>query len=166
MIAALFASIAVASSPALGTAEGRCRERETGPAILVEALGLKDRQGLLRLELYPARDGDFLTDDNILIAAGKTFARVDLPVPHAGSARLCIRVPHAGAYALSLLHDRNANLKFDPSSDGIGFTGNPKLGWSKPGARQATVIAGPGLTHAEIRLNYLHGLAMRPEAVE
>ncbi len=166
MIAVVLASATLASSPMLGKAEGACREGETGPAILVEAVGLKDREGLLRLELYPARDGDFLGDDNLLIAAGKTFARVDMPVPKNGAARLCIRVPRAGNYALSLLHDRNSNLKFDLSNDGIGFPGNPRLGWSKPKAAVATVTAGAGLTRIAIRLNYRHGLFMRPESDE
>jgi uncharacterized protein (DUF2141 family) len=102
----------------------------------------------------------------VLVQAGKTFARVDVPVPASGPARLCIRVPRAGSYTLSLLHDRNANLKFDFRSDGIGFPGNPRLGWSKPKAAQATMAAGAGLTHVEIRLNYLHGIMMQPEASE
>lgn len=153
---------AMVSTPDLGKREGRCRPDETGPAIIVDAVGLKDRRGLLRLELYPDNDADFLADDNLLLSAGKSFARIDLPVPSAGPARLCIRVPRPGGYALSLLHDRNANLKFDLSGDGIGFPGNPRLGWSRPRAAQAAITAGPGITHIEIRLNYRRGLAMRP----
>lgn len=166
MIGTMIATTMIASTPALGKAEGACRNPENGPAFLVEAIGLKDRQGLLRLELYPATDGDFLADDNVLIEAGKPFARVDMPVPHAGPVRLCIRAPRPGTYALSLLHDRNANLKFDLSSDGIGFPGNPKLGWSKPKAQQASVTVGTGSARIDIRLNYRHGLFMRPENAE
>jgi len=158
----LLAAATLASTPDLGKREGACRPNEPGPAVLIEALGLKDRTGLLRAELYPDADGDFLADDNILIAAGKTFARVDMPVPATGPARLCIRVPRPGRYALSLLHDRNANLKFDLSTDGIGFPGNPKLGWSRPKAAKAAFDAGPGLTTVAIRLNYRRGLFMRP----
>lgn len=159
---ALALSAALLSSPELGKPEGRCRTGETGPAIVVDALGLKDRQGVLRLELYPDDDQDFLADDNILLSAGKTFARTDIEVPATGPASLCIRVPRPGRYALSLLHDRDGNLKFDLSADGIGFPGDPRLGWSRPKASQASVIAGPGLTHIAIRLNYRRGLAMRP----
>src|SRR5689334_20217620 len=96
------------SSPELGQAEGRCRLGENGPAFLVDVIGLKDRRGLLKLELYPANDEDFLEDDNILLNAGKTFRRVEIAVPPAGPVELCIRAPAAGLYALSLLHDRDA----------------------------------------------------------
>jgi uncharacterized protein (DUF2141 family) len=150
------------STAALGKHEGVCRPNEPGPAVLLAITGFKDRSGLLRAELYPAVDGDFLADDNVLLSQGKTFARVDIPVPASGPVELCIRVPRPGRYALSLLHDRNGNLKFDLSVDGIGFPGNPKLGWSKPGADKAAFQAGPGLTPLSIRLNYLRGLGMRP----
>jgi uncharacterized protein (DUF2141 family) len=153
---------AIASTRTLGVAEGSCRRPEPGPAILVSITGLKDRAGLLRLELYPDDDADFLADDNQLVAAGKSFARADLPVPPAGPVSLCIRVPRPGRYALSLLHDRDANLKFGMFSDGIGFPGNPRLGWSKPKAADASILAGPGITHTTIVLAYRHGFGMRP----
>ena len=142
----------------LGKAEGACRPGETGPALLVTAVGLKDRQGNLKLEVYPANDQDFLQDDKILVAQGKTFRRVEVPVPASGPAELCIRIPSAGRYAVSLLHDRDANRKFSVSIDGVGFSGNPKLGWSKPSAAQSSVVAGSGLTPVRIILNYRHGL--------
>ena len=142
----------------LGKAAGRCRTNEAGPAVIVSVVGLKDRDGLLRVELYPANDKDFLEDDKILVRAGKTFNRVEKPLPPSGPVELCIRVPNPGPYTLSLLHDRDSNLKFGISSDGIGFPGNPRLGLSKPKAAASTFIAGPGLTTISIRLNYRHGL--------
>jgi len=153
----------LASSPDLGIAAGRCRATETGPAFLVEVAGLKDRAGRLKLELYPATDGDFLADDNVLIAAGKAFARVEDTAPPEGPVQLCIRAPHAGRYALSLLHDRNGDRKFQPSTDGIGFSNNPKLGWSKPGADRVAVDVGDAPRRIMIVMNYRHGLSMRPE---
>jgi len=162
MAAMVLIAAAIVSTRSLGVAEGVCRRPEPGPAIMVSVAGLKDRAGLLRLELYPDNDADFLADDNQLMAAGKTFARADLPVPSAGPVSLCIRVPHPGRYALSLLHDRDGNLKFGMFSDGIGFPGNPRLGWSKPKAANASILAGPGITHATIVLNYRHGFGMRP----
>lgn len=154
----LLLSAPLPSSPDLGKAEGQCSVRETGPSLLVEVMGLKDRRGRLKLELYPANDDDFLEDDNILINAGKTFRRVELNVPSSGPVELCIRAPAAGRYSVSLLHDRDANRKFGLSVDGIGFGGNPKLGLSKPKAAAASVLVGDGPTHVRIVMNYRKGL--------
>jgi uncharacterized protein (DUF2141 family) len=160
---AVVASGAVASSPTLGTAEARCRPEEAGPAFIVEARGLRDRRGRIRLEAYPSNDRDVLADDNVLIAAGKVFRRVDEPVPAQGPVELCLRVPHPGAYSLSLLHDRDADRRFGIRADGVGFAGNPRLGLSKPRAAAARAVAGPGLTRVPIVLNYRHGIFFRPQ---
>ncbi len=158
----LLAGATVPSTPDLGTGEGRCRANERGPAFLVEVQGLRDRRGNLKLEVYPANDSDFLEDDNILISAGKTFRRVEKAVPPSGPVQLCVRVPSAGRYAVSLLHDRDSNRKFGWQVDGIGFAGNPKLGWSKPSASDASADARSGPTPVEIVMNYRRGLGMRP----
>jgi uncharacterized protein (DUF2141 family) len=154
----LLLAASLRSTPGLGKAEGQCRRGEEGPALLVEVAGLKDRRGLLKLELYPANDADFLQDDNVLIAAGKVFRRVEIPVPQASTVELCIRAPASGIYALSLLHDRDGNHRFGLSVDGIGFGGNPKLGWSKPRAAAASVRVGTTPTRTRIVLNYRRGL--------
>lgn len=158
MFLALVAAGAMRSGPDLGKAEGRCRAGESGPAFIVRVDGLKDRQGLLKLELYPANDGDFLADDDVLLRAGKAFARVETPVPAGGAVALCIRAPRAGSYALSLLHDRDANHKLGLSIDGVGFSGNPKLGLSKPKAAAAAVHAGDGPARLHVTMNYRRGL--------
>ncbi|HTI31031.1 MAG TPA: DUF2141 domain-containing protein [Sphingomonas sp.] len=152
------AALALPSTPSLGLAEGHCATPETRPSFLVTVLGLKDRTGRLRLELYPDNDSDFLADDNQLVAAHKTFARVDEAVPPSGPMTLCIRVPQPGWYTLSLLHDHNGDRKFTLSTDGIGFPNNPKLGWSKPKAAAARALARNGPTALQIRLNYRRGL--------
>jgi len=160
--ALLAAAGPVTPSPALGKAEAACRPKEAGPALVVHVVGLKDRKGLVRAEVYPANDADFLQDDAILINQGKTFRRVDLELPPSGPVTLCIRVPSAGRYSLSVLHDRNRNLKWDKFPDGLGFGGNPKLGWSKPKAASASVSAGATPTRVEVVMNYLRGLNYRP----
>ncbi|ETI65732.1 hypothetical protein C100_00075 [Sphingobium sp. C100] len=158
MIALFLLAAAIPSTPDLGKAEGRCRANENGPAYLVDVVGLKDREGRLKLELYPDNDEDFLADDNILVAAGKPFRRVELPVPSSGPVELCIRAPGPGTYALSLLHDRDANRRFALAVDGIGFAGNPKLRWSKPKATAASAPVGNGPSRLRIVLNYRRGL--------
>jgi len=150
--------LALASSPSLGVAAGRCRPTEPGPAIIVTAEGLKDRTGTLRAELYPPTDQDFLADDNILVSAGKTFRRVVIPVPATGPVRLCIRVPRAGQYALSLVHNRGNGETFSFLRDGIEFPGNPRLGLSRPRASTAFVHAGAGNINVSVRMNYHIGL--------
>ena len=150
------------SAPDLGKAEGRCRANESGPAFIVSAVGLKDRAGHLKLEVYPSNDTDWLQDDNILLYHGKTFRRVEEVTPQNGTPELCIRVPAPGPYSLMLLHDRNSDHKFQLSQDGVGFGGNPRMGWGKPRAAAARVVAGPGLTRITIVLNYFHGLSMSP----
>ncbi len=156
------AAAPVPSSPDLGKAEGLCRVGETGPALLIAIDGLKDRQGSLKLEVYPSNDADFLQDDNLLINAGKTFRRVEQPVPSSGPVTLCIRIPGPGAYSVSLLHDRDMNRKFGWTIDGIGFSGNPRLGWSKPHAAITRIMAAAGVTRTAIVLNYKRGLGVAP----
>lgn len=121
MISWLMMAASLASSPELGVEAGRCRANETGPAFLVDVTGLKDRSGRLKLELYPADGTDFLADDNVLVSAGKAFARVELRTPAEGPVTICIRAPRPGHYALTMLHDRNSDRKFQLSIDGVGF---------------------------------------------
>ena len=159
----LAAGPALRSSPDLGKAEGRCRAGESGPALLVEATGLKDRSGTMKLEIYPANEQDFLADDNVLIAAGKTFRRVEMATPASGAVVLCVRIPGPGTYAVSLLHDRDSNRKFGWKIDGIGFSGNPKLGWSKPKASSARMLVkSGGVSRISIVMNYKSGLGVGP----
>lgn len=163
MISGLLIAASIASSPDLGIAAGRCATAEAGAAFLIEVEGLKDRAGRLKLELYPADAQDFLADDNVLVAAGKPFARVDMPTPPAGPVRVCIRAPGAGRYALMLLHDRNGDHKFELSSDGVGFSRNPHLGWGKPSIEHVAVEVGNAPRRLSIVLNYRHGLGVRPQ---
>lgn len=159
----LAAGPALRSSPDLGKAEGRCRPGEPGPALLVEAKGLKDRSGLIKVELYPANDKDFLADDNVLVSQGKTFRRVEVPTPKAGAAVVCIRIPGPGTYTLTVLHDRDSDRKFNYKLDGIGFASNPKLGWSKPKWSSARVsVASAGVSRISVVMNYKNGLGVGP----
>jgi uncharacterized protein (DUF2141 family) len=156
------AAMPLRSTPDLGKREGECRPNETGPAFLVTPVGLLDRAGTLKLEVYPPNNHDLLEDDNVLISAGKVFRRVEEHVPQAGPITLCIRVPSPGAYSLVLLHDRDENRKYGWRVDGVGFSGNPHIGWGKPRADKTRVVAGSGLTRLSIVLNYHHGLGVAP----
>lgn len=148
----------IASSSTLGTAEGRCRANETGPAFRVTVEGLRDRRGRLKLEVYPSNETDFLEDDNVLVMAGKTFRRVEVPVPRSGNPVLCVRIPGSGDYSLSVLHDRDSNRRFGLSTDGVGFSANPRIRRRQPNAAETRIRAGMGITPARIVMNYRTGL--------
>lgn len=158
MIALMLIAAGVASSPELGKAEGRCRPNEQGPAYLLTVTGLKDRSGNLKLELYPPNDADFLEDDNILINAGKAFARVEVPVPSTDPVTLCIRAPRPGSYALVLMHDRDANRKFGLSIDGIAFPGDPRMCWGRPKAAKARATVGANPVRLSVTMQYRRSL--------
>lgn len=129
-----------------------------GPAIKVNVSGLKDRTGRLKLELYPANEGDFLKDDRDLKKEGKFFHRVWADMPASGDVALCIKAPTQGRYALLFTHDRDGRNKFDFWKDGAGFPSNQKLGRARPKLNQAVINVGPGVTVTNIRAQYLRGL--------
>ena len=162
LILAPVTASAIPSSTELGKEEGRCRPGEKGPAFLVTVPALKDHQGRLKLEVYPANATDFLADDDVLVGGGKVFRRVEEAIPATTPVHLCIRVPEGGPYGLVLLHDRNLDHKFNWTIDGIGFSNNPRLGWGKPAAKAVAVRAGPGLTPVTVVLNYRSGFGVAP----
>jgi uncharacterized protein (DUF2141 family) len=162
----MLAGATIPSTPDLGKAEGRCRSNEPGPAFIVNVAGLRDRTGRLKLEVYPATDVDFLADDNVLVAAAKTFRRVEVTVPASGQVELCVRVPRAGRYGVVVLHDRNSDRRFNWRLDGIGFAGNPRLGLSQPDVTEASAAASSGRSSLTIVMNYMRGMRMRPLATE
>jgi uncharacterized protein (DUF2141 family) len=150
------------SPPVLGPKPEACLDDAEGAAALVHISGFKDRAGILRVELYPAVEGDFLASSAKLKAEGKVFERIDNPMPQQGEADVCVPLPHAGPFAIAVLHDRNSSGKLDAFSDGFGFPNNPRLGYGKPAASEATFTAEAGVTRLDIVLNYWNGFAARP----
>ena len=148
----------IPSSPELGTADAVCRPGETGPALMIEIVGLKDHQGRLKVEVYPGVAGEFLADDNKLLMAGKTFRRVEGPVPAERTPHVCIRLPAPGRIAVTVLHDRDSNHRFNWQHDGVGFSNNPRLGFTEPTARSVAFDAGPGVTPVRVVMNYRNGV--------
>lgn len=164
--AATFAALAVlAGAPAaaqqaaaIGSDADACAANR-GPAIRVNVVGLKDRIGRLKLELYPATEEDFLKDDRDLVKEGKFFRRIWAATPARGDVALCIRAPAPGRYALLFTHDRDDKNKFNFWKDGAGFPSNAKLGRSRPQLSQALVTVGSGVTTVSVRAQYLRGLS-------
>lgn len=142
------------AEPILGPDAEACRPGGAGPAVLVRIPRLKDRAGMLRVELYDNRADAFLEKTS-------RVRRVEL-VPGDGSLVICLKPPAPGDYVLVVLHDRNGNGKFDFMGDGVGFSRNPKLGLAKP--RQADVLTriGSGVQIMDIVMNYRRGLGVVP----
>jgi uncharacterized protein (DUF2141 family) len=157
MGAVAIAAPAMAQPGILGPEAAACAPGG-GPAIQANIVGLKDRTGELKLELYPNNEQDFLKDDRDLLKAGKLFHRVRVPTPAAGAISLCMRVPHPGRYALLFTHNRDGKNKFSFWSDGAGFPSNVKLGRSRPKVGQAEIAVGEGVAVTTIRAQYLRGL--------
>lgn len=126
-----------------------------GAALAVEVDGFRDRRGLLRIQLYGDRPDEFLKK-------GAKLKRIDIAVSASGPMRVCVALPAPGSYAVAVLHDRNANHKLDITQDGAGFSGNPRLGLSKPEYSAVMFRAGPGLTKINVVLKYMQGAAARP----
>ncbi len=155
LIAAMTAVPAAASAPILGPDSAACRPGAGGPAALVRVYGFKDREGQLRVQLYGGNADTFLDK-------GSKLKRIELPVAASGDMDVCVALPHTGEFAIAVLHDRNSNGKMNPTSDGVGFSRNPKLGLSKPDQKGAAFVARGGVQTFEVVLNYLHGLSVRP----
>ncbi len=145
--------------PALAQGEAEACPANEGSAIQANITGLKDRAGMVKLELYPDNAADFLKDDRDLIAQGKFFHRVQSKTPATGELVMCMKVPRPGRYALLFTHNRDGKNKFSFWSDGAGFPSNRKLGRQRPTVDEALIDVGKGVTVTNIRVQYLRGIA-------
>lgn len=159
----MLAAPAAASAQAPIGSDAQACMTGVGPAVQVNVLGLKDRHGNLKLELYPGNQDDFLKDDRDLRKEGKFFRRVLVPTPQSGSVTMCISAPKPGRYALLFTHDRDGKNKFNFWTDGAGFPSNITLGRSRPKLAMAVIDLGPGVTTTTIHAQYLRGFGFRAD---
>ena len=133
---------------------------ESGPAVLVDVTGFKNRQGQVRVRVFGG-------PTNTYFDKRQALSRIEVPVPATGRVTFCIPVPRPGAYAVDIRHDTNLNGKTD-RSDGGGASGNPQLGLfdmlfaRKPNPHKVQVQVGNGVTTVPITLMYLQGGSFRP----
>ena len=149
------------ASPALAQldpVEGGC-SLVSGPMVRVNVVGLKDRTGRLKVEIYPPNETDFLRDDTGLKRDKRPFRRVWMDTPAgSGPVSVCIRAPYAGQWAVLLTHDRDNKNKFNFWQDGAGFPSNQRLGRSRPKVRQALLNVPARGGQVTIKVQYLRGL--------
>jgi uncharacterized protein (DUF2141 family) len=159
----LFAPTATAQPvPIIGEDAALCASGSGVPAALIHVNGLIDRSGVLRAELYPATDQDWLGDRKRIVAEGKTHRRVVAELPVSGPVQICVKLPRPGVYAFAIIHQRGPSTSFAFTKDGIGFTNNPRLYFSKPAAAKVAYPFGPETTSVSVIMNYKRGLSMKP----
>jgi len=144
-------SVPAAAQEIIGPEAAACAPGARGPAALVRVYGFKDRAGNLRVQLYSDNPDEFL-------ASGKKLKRIELPMTKSGDMNVCMALPRFGEFSMVVLHDRDVNGRLSVSKDGFGFSGNPKLGLSKPDYEDAMFVARDGVTVVDVILNYRQGL--------
>jgi uncharacterized protein (DUF2141 family) len=166
---ALFAAVMAATLSAgpaaaeiLGPDAAACRAGSGKDAVLVTVDGFKNRQGTLRVELWPGNDADFMRDHHQLVAEGKAYQRVTVELPATGPAKVCVPLPGPGTYAVGAFHSPSGQRKFNFRQDGATFTRNPKVGLSQPKASEVSMRFNAGLSEATVTMNYLRGLGFKP----
>src|SRR3569833_59837 len=112
-----------------------------GPAIQANIVGMKDRAGEVKLEIYPANETDFLRDDYLLIREHKLFRRITALTPKSGAVSLNNKEPNPERYAILFTHNRDSQSKFNFWSDGAGFPSRERMGRSRPKLHQAQIDA-------------------------
>ena len=149
--------LVLSGTPARGQVLGpdavACGPGTTATAILVQIGDYRNRRGTLRVRLFGGDPATYFDRDRALV-------RIQVPVPAADSAAICVRVPGPGVYAVDVRHDVNGNDVTD-RGDGGGISGNPRLTmWDllfrrRPSPAVTQITVGNGVTTVSIRIRYL-----------
>lgn len=129
--------------------DGACTDSNGRPEIQVDISDIRDGGGNLRLNVYDNKPGEFLKK-------GKWIVRVDMPI-RPGSMEVCVWVPSPGTYGLVIMHDRNANGRYNLLRDGYGVSTNPRLRLRKPKYEEAAFIVGAERTELAVMMKYRFG---------
>ena len=140
------AALLTTAGAAAQTCEGTPSDNKL--SIIVE--GISSDKGQITSTLYPNDQAKFL------VAGGSLKVwRTPTAVPQTA---MCIWLPGPGTYALVVYHDANLNGKWDHNLlgtfEGIGFSNNPHLGFSKPPLSKVTFDATGPETILHVRLRY------------
>ena len=127
-----------------------CQGAPTATRLTIAIDNVSSSHGLMTGSLYPGDRSQFLVKDGAL----KVWS-----VPAAApQTRMCIWLREPGTYAFAVYHDANANGRWDHhllgGIEGVGFSNNPRLLFSKPTYDQVKFQAGPGETTLHLSLYY------------
>jgi uncharacterized protein (DUF2141 family) len=139
------ALLALAQSAVAQTCEGTASDNK----LSITVVGVRSAKGQITSTLYPNDEAKFL------VAGGSLKVwRTPAVSPHT---QTCIWLPGPGTYAVVVYHDANSNGKWDHkllSFEGIGFSKNPKLGFSKPALSKVIFDTTGADTILHIKLRY------------
>jgi uncharacterized protein (DUF2141 family) len=119
-------------------------------SLQVDVERLRDNRGVLRVCL--TRDRNYFPD------CSHDPQSLKQSVP---ASVTTIRFPgvQPGRYALSILHDENANARFDKAfgvpREGFGFSRNPMVRFRAPKFDEVYIEIGAGFTRRSVRMQYL-----------
>lgn len=72
---------------------------------------------------------------------------------------LHLALPAAGTYAISIVHDENANGKLDTAvmmpKEGFGFSRNPKIAFGPPKFKSASFAVGQDVAAQTVKMKYM-----------
>ena len=158
------ATPALAGPEILGPDAAACLPGSGKDAVLLTVDGFKNREGTLRVELWPGNEQDFMRNHHELVAEGKAYQRVTVAVPKTGVAKICLPLPGPGTYAMGAFHSPTGVRKFNYRDDGATFTRNPRVSIlkTKPKASEVAMRFNSGLSESNVTLNYLRGLGFGP----
>lgn len=153
LVAPLLAATATPAPAAiLGSDADACLSGR--PSLVVRVSGFKQPSGTVKVALYAAQG---------YLAKGGKLGKVVVPVRSTAPMDICIAVPRPGEYAVAVHHDLNGNGDKD-SSDGGGYSGNPRLSIMnlRPSFGKTAVHVGSAPRQVAVQLQYRHGLSIGP----
>ncbi len=149
-----------ASAGIIGPDSARCASG-SGPAVLVRVIGLKHREGRVRVRTFAGNNRASWFNKHAYLK------RTEVDIPASGPVEICMPVSAPGGYVVDLRHDTNGDGKTD-RADGAGASGNPDISLfdfllgSKPPASRVVFQVGEGVTPVSVVMKYVQGGSFRP----
>ncbi|WP_254601857.1 DUF2141 domain-containing protein [Sphingomonas bacterium] len=151
--------VTAAASAVMGPRAGDCARSSGKSAILVKVVGLKSREGVVRVQSYGGEPAGYFDK-------GTYLERVEV-APVARDIEVCVPVPKAGTYAISVRHTLGGGVSM---KDGAGFSGNPNMSLMdalfrrKPPASEVQVRVS-GIARVSVTMNYVQDGQLKPIAL-